>query len=680
MFWLRSLLILTVVAFAACGSCNDVDKKGDPFPTTEVDAGPDGGDTGGTDMDGPEDVSPDAPRISVEPGSLQFVDVPIGASAEQSVSVRNVGAATLELSGITLVETTSADGMEYASGSDWVTAASLEPGDAVTLSVRYTPQNAEADLGYVEIRANDPTLSTGSVRVELTSQVGPGEPDIAAPPAITFQRVPPVDANTRDQYWEVFEVRNIGSASLDLFDVVMSPAESNFSFAFPPTADSPPSSDSDVPPPALAPGESLPVRVFFNPTDDLPETAELTFYTNDPDSPETIVDISGNTGAPCIQMSEEVLLDFGGGAVGFTTSRTIIIENCSSTVPLQVTDFDVCTDDPNGTCSAGGVFGVNPGTLGSSGVIAPSETATLVVSYSPIDLVTSRGELSVSSDDPAKPTIIVPLVGVGTDGNACPQAVAEGRVSGSTAYSTNISAIPLQTIELRGTNSTDPDGSIASYAWSFLQRPVGSSAVLTPSDDVASPQLFVDLAGTYMLELQVIDDDGAVNCGTQAIVRINAVPDEDIHVQLVWDTPADANQNDSNGTDLDLHFLHPNGTWNSAPWDIYWLNPVADWGQAGPQDDPSLDIDDTDGAGPENINLQDPQAGLTYAVGAYYYSDNGYGPSYATIRIYIDGTLQYEYRDQFMETIATFWYAATISWPSGDVLGVNQVSTGFPGP
>ena len=675
MFWARLLITLVVALFAACAGCSDVDKKGDPFPTTEGDAGPDAGDIGGRDMDRPDDVSPDAPQIVVEPGALEFVDVPVGASAEQTVSVRNAGEGTLDLLSVTLVETTSSDGTEFEPGNQWSTGASLESGDSITLSVRYTPQNTEGDIGYIEILSNDPA---GMTRVELTSRAAATEPNIAAPPAITFQRVPPVDVNTRDETWQVFEVRNIGGAPLALNDVLIVPFESDFSFSFPPTIDAPPSADLSEPPPLIDPGDSLVVRVFFNPSDTLPSTAELVFFTNDPDSPETIVELAGNTGAPCMELSEETQIDFGTGAVGFTTSRTIVVENCSSEVPLQITDFDVCTNDTNGACSAGGAFGVNVGTLGASGMIAPSETATLVVSFSPVDLVMYSGELSVSSDDPAKPTIVVPLAGVGTDGNACPQAIADARVSGTTAYTTNLNALPLQTVELRGTNSTDPDGTIASYQWTIVQRPVNSTAVLTPANDVASPQLFLDLAGTYVLELQVTDDDNAVNCGTQALVRITAVPDEDIHVQLVWDTPADSNQSDANGTDLDLHFLHPNGEWNNAPWDIYWLNPTADWGVSGPDDDPSLDIDDTDGAGPENINMNQPQAGLSYAIGAYYYSDNGYGPSYATIRVFIDGVLEYEYRDLFMQTTASFWYAATVSWPSGDVLGINNVTTGFP--
>ena len=164
-------------------------------------------------------------------------------------------------------------------------------------------------------------------------------------------------------------------------------------------------------------------------------------------------------------------------------------------------------------------------------------------------------------------------------------------------------------------------------------------------------------------------------------VTIHAVPDTDMYIELTWDTPADPDQTDTFGTDLDLHLLYPHqdGMWSQAPWDIYWLNPTAEWGNPGPDDDPVLVIDDSDGAGPEAIRFDSPEAGLVYSIGAYYYADNGYGPSYATLRVYVNGLLDYEYANQFLAAAGTFWLAATITWPT-TVTAVNQVSQGVPPP
>jgi len=210
-----------------------------------------------------------------------------------------------------------------------------------------------------------------------------------------------------------------------------------------------------------------------------------------------------------------------------------------------------------------------------------------------------------------------------------------------------------------------------------VQRPAGSMAVPQNAGGMETP-FFLDIAGEYVLELSVTDDGGLASC-EPARVLVQATPDEDIHVQLVWDTPADADQGDSAGTDIDLHYLHPLGSWNTEPFDIFWRNPTADWGVPGDAgDDPSLDIDDTDGQGPENINHDEPESGRAYGIGVHYYRDNGFGPSYATLRIYIEGLVQYEARAKFLEREDVFWDVGAVVWPSRQIIIKDRLSSGFP--
>ena len=90
-------------------------------------------------------------------------------------------------------------------------------------------------------------------------------------------------------------------------------------------------------------------------------------------------------------------------------------------------------------------------------------------------------------------------------------------------------------------------------------------------------------------------------------------------------------------------------------------------------DDPGLDRDDTDGAGPENVNLNIPEEGLTYRVGVHYWNDHGFGPSLATVRVYIYTSLVFSVTD--VELVNhDLWEVAEIKWPSGQVdpvLGAN---------
>ena len=92
-------------------------------------------------------------------------------------------------------------------------------------------------------------------------------------------------------------------------------------------------------------------------------------------------------------------------------------------------------------------------------------------------------------------------------------------------------------------------------------------------------------------------------------------------------------------------------------------------------DDPSLDIDDTNGAGPENIYLDNPEdtarLGGPYRVGAHYFrstvSNFGggrYGVSTATVRVYLMGELEYE-GEMLLQDTNDFWEVGSIVWSEG---------------
>lgn len=260
---------------------------------------------------------------------------------------------------------------------------------------------------------------------------------------------------------------------------------------------------------------------------------------------------------------------------------------------------------------------------------------------------------------------------------ACPVAAALGAIRGSTDWSVSIEAIPLDTLLLDGTGSISPSGAIVEWNWTVASRPTGSSAVLVDFGD-GRAEFFLDLAGSYLFELDVVDSLGAGSgdpgCGGSASVTAAVVPDDDVHVQLVWDNPADPSP-EPPGADLDLHLVKMPGNWFSV-YDCHFLNRTPFWDP----ETPSLDIDDVDGWGPENINVSDPADCTWYAVGVHYFSDHGFGAAYATVRIYISGILAGEFPNRLLETsgedTGDFWDAARIHWPSGSVIAADQLITG----
>jgi hypothetical protein len=154
-------------------------------------------------------------------------------------------------------------------------------------------------------------------------------------------------------------------------------------------------------------------------------------------------------------------------------------------------------------------------------------------------------------------------------------------------------------------------------------------------------------------------------------------PEVGLRVEITWETSGDPDPGDEVGADLDVHLLHPNaaGTW-LGPFDCYKGNANPDWGAAGPEDDPELIIQDDDGAGPEAIQITGPES-VEYDIGVHYANDLGYGPSDATARVWIDGSLVYEYPDKALHN-GQFWSLGTVAWPSGTFTVEDTVSSGIP--
>jgi len=378
-------------------------------------------------------------------------------------------------------------------------------------------------------------------------------------------------------------------------------------------------------------------------------------------------------------------LDFRQQLVGDSAQGVVEVTNCGSSdlvvdslglVDGTSTDFwlsvgltgldDACLRDRSAPCTG-------------EAVVEVGATRTFLVEYAPSDEGADGGRVALHSDVEGSEDVAVNLFGRGTT-NTPPVCLAEARSFGAPDWGTYddednlLESVQLETIELRATGSHDIDGSIVAYHWRVVERPPDSTAQISPHEGAPEVTFLLDLAGWYVFELEVTDNYGTSSRPNCQVV-VEAVPDEDIHVQLVWDTPADPDQVDVGwgaGADLDLHFLHPLGQWFCAPRDVYYANPNPDWATPfDPSDDPSLDIDDRDGAGPENVNLDHPENDRVYAVGVHYFSDHGFGPSWVTVRVYVRGVLRFTAEDRRLEHTDQFWEVATIAWPSGAIVPLD---------
>ena len=194
---------------------------------------------------------------------------------------------------------------------------------------------------------------------------------------------------------------------------------------------------------------------------------------------------------------------------------------------------------------------------------------------------------------------------------------------------------PFEAATWDGSGSYDPSGApISTYYWELVQKPEGSSAQLPFASASRIPNFYADLAGDYIAQLTVTNAQGLSDT---CQVTLESLPSQNLWVEMFW-TQSD---------DMDLHLLAPGGSLQSN-LDCYYANCTwggLDWGTVGnSDDDPSLDLDDIDGLGPENINIYSPQSNGVYTVYVHDYSGSAvggdtYGPNSVTVNVYLNGSL-----------------------------------------
>jgi hypothetical protein len=412
--------------------------------------------------------------------------------------------------------------------------------------------------------------------------------------------------------------------------------------------------------------------------------ADLIIASNDLSQPQgAVIPLLANTGGPCIAITPGKL-KFGGKLVGKMATMNVAIASCG--------DEDLVISKASLSEDSDGAFSL----LQEQDdrfpmILGVNEVADLQIAFVP-EFVAALGENGMPDSVVATLNLEtntygrsaeVAISGYGVD-SECPTAVIHVPEGEEVCPQTNL--------HLSGSQSYSPNGAISHYQWEVVQ-PNGSVSQFLPSTSMPDPLFQANVAGAYQFKLRVTDANGQ-STGTafcpDATATVLVTPCDAIHVELLWHTPNDPDQADEGpeaGADLDLHFVHPfaqgydidgDGTpdgYFDNPFDTFWFNDTPEWGSLDPavDDNPSLDRDDTDGAGPENLNLNMPQDGLTYKVGVHYWADHGFGASDATVRIYLQQVLVFE---QTLEglTDCDLWEVAKISWPSGQITPITNAS------
>jgi hypothetical protein len=93
-----------------------------------------------------------APRIQLDPATWDFGEHEIGCDLEQTVTIRNVGSAPLEIGEVFFAPTSD----ELVMGCYIGPGTLLDPGAMESVTVYYTPTDELPDTGYLHVYSNDP--------------------------------------------------------------------------------------------------------------------------------------------------------------------------------------------------------------------------------------------------------------------------------------------------------------------------------------------------------------------------------------------------------------------------------------------------------------------------------------------------------------------------------------------
>ncbi len=467
-----------------------------------------------------------AAAIAWSPSSLDYGAVPSGGALTLTVTITSVGTGDLEVSAIELQTGTSPEFTLDVNPAP----VTMPPSYSEQIDVTYTPDDDVDDAGTLLIHCNDP--DTPLVEIPLTGALQPA-PDIELiPTQLLFGDVPIGSSVTMES-----EIWSLGADTLELGTLTLI-AGTEFVI------------DVDPSGAVLDPGDSTTVTVTYTPTDMTADVGEIEIPSNDPDeNPATLLLAGQHEPIPDIEV-DPLSVDFGTVDVGTTSSDQVLVSNVG-TGDLQV-DMPVLTGSTDFAISAA-----------QFPISIPAGGAEIVlVDYSPSDFTDDTGEITITSDDPDEPTVVVALLGAhvpAPDIDLQPTSLQFGQVM--VGYDLTLSAditnvgtadLVLGTLAVVGTSeytlTVDPSGMVLApgnaTALYVTYTPVDSGSdvatVEIPSNDPDENPVYLDLNGA---ELPVPDIDvdpliydfGAVDVftSTNTDILVSNVGSADLDVTAV---------------------------------------------------------------------------------------------------------------------------------------------------
>jgi hypothetical protein len=193
--------------------------------------------------------------------------------------------------------------------------------------------------------------------------------------------------------------------------------------------------------------------------------------------------------------------------------------------------------------------------------------------------------------------------------------------------------------------------------------------------------------GVLAVSSGFFDADVPLFCGTQQVgysfaagsarsyfrtsVTYSGCTAAQLRVQLSWDTGPDS--------DIDLHLLRPGGSVNTSN-DCYYGNCQGgglDWGVAGTAGNPILDVDDTQGYGPENIVIGSGAESGSFRIIVRNF--DGTPNTKATVKVFLNEVEVQRWTSLNLDSgVRDYWQVGNVNVVSGTTTTIGTYSTSAP--
>ncbi|MBT8090445.1 MAG: choice-of-anchor D domain-containing protein, partial [Gammaproteobacteria bacterium] len=316
-------------------------------------------------------------------------------SANRTVTVTNDGTANLNIGNLATVDTLAAP---FSLLNDMCSGQLLAPMASCTTTVVFAPTATGAFNDSFDIPSDDAdepsvTMSltgTGTAMpvpdINVTDSIAPAD-DASVPfGSVTInQSAPPATVT----------VTNSGNADLLLGQIA--PLTAPFVIA-----------DDNCSNATVMPMMNCTLMVTFMPTVVGPANGTLTIPSNDPDSPNVAVAVSG-TGAPMPTPDitvMDVAVAFGAVTINDSSTQTVVVTNDGT---ADLTIGTVAMADPLAAPFSVAMDGC------SSQVLMPMDSCMIDLTFAPTATGVANDSLDIPSDDPDETSVTVNVSGTGSD-------------------------------------------------------------------------------------------------------------------------------------------------------------------------------------------------------------------------------------------------------------------------